>query len=327
MEEALRAGNCRNCPGGCAGGGCSSVMTRRPPQRKTYDNHTGDGEMEVYHVFPGIDLMYNAVHMDRCALGVAPKGDWIEIHHCREGRVEQELGGDFFYLMPGDLSVTMRHSPAEEYQFPLRHYHGITIAIDTQVAPKCFSCILEDVNVQPMAVAEKLCGDRGCFILRNHGAVEHIFSELYAISETIRKGYLKLKVLELLLVLSSMEPAVDATPQKTLPESQVRLAKDAAAVLGESMDRHITIAELADRFYVSQSQLKRAFKGVYGVPVFSYMRIQKMQAAALKLIHTDRPILEIASEYGYDNGSKFASAFREVMGETPGEYRKAHGKM
>lgn len=316
---------CANCAGGCSGG-CHSVVTLHPPQRKTYDNHTGDGQMQVYHVFPGIDLIYNDVHMDCCALGIAQAGDWIEIHHCREGRIEQELGRDFFYLMPGDLSVTLRHSPGEEYQFPLRHYHGITIAIDTQAAPKCCSCILEDVEVQPRAVAEKLCGGRGCFILRNDEAVEHVFSELYAISESIKKGYLKLKVLELLLVLSTMEPEVDITAQKTLPESQVRLAKDVAAVLGESMDRHITIAELADRFYVSQSQLKRAFKGVYGVPVFSYMRIQKMQAAALKLIHTDRPVLEIASEYGYDNGSKFASAFREIMGETPGEYRRVHGK-
>lgn len=326
MERPERnATGCANCAGGC-NGGCHNVVTLRPPQKKTYDNHTGDGQMQIYHVFPGIDLIYNDVHMDCCALGTVQQGDWIEIHHCREGRIEQELGGEFFYLMPGDLSVMVRQSPAGEYQFPLRHYHGITIAIDLKVAPKCFSCILEDVNVQPAAVAEKLCGSRGCFILRNDGAVEHIFSELYAIAESIRRGYLKLKVLELLLVLSTMEPEADVTAQKTLPESQVRLAKDVAAVLGESMDRHITIAELADRFYVSQSQLKRAFKGVYGVPVFSYMRIQKMQAAALKLIHTDRPILEIASAYGYDNGSKFASAFREIMGETPGEYRRVHGK-
>jgi AraC-like DNA-binding protein len=31
---------------------------------------------------------------------------------------------------------------------------------------------------------------------------------------------------------------------------------------------------------------------------------------------------DIASDLGYDNVSKFSNAFREVMGKTPGEYRK-----
>ena len=66
---------------------------------------------------------------------------------------------------------------------------------------------------------------------------------------------------------------------------------------------------------------------MYGVPVFSYIRIQKMQAAALQLIHTPLTVMEIAAGCGYDNASKFASAFREIMGETPAEYRKMHSQI
>lgn len=51
-----------------------------------------------------------------------------------------------------------------------------------------------------------------------------------------------------------------------------------------------------------------------------------MLMAAQQLINTQRSILEIASECGYDNGSKFSEAFRKVIGETPSEYRKAHGR-
>ena len=36
---------------------------------------------------------------------------------------------------------------------------------------------------------------------------------------------------------------------------------------------------------------------------------------------TDFTILEIAGEYGYENGSKFAGAFKAVMGMSPNEYR------
>ena len=37
--------------------------------------------------------------------------------------------------------------------------------------------------------------------------------------------------------------------------------------------------------------------------------------------------VEIAGGCGYDNSSKFASAFRDIMGETPAEYRKMHGRI
>lgn len=35
------------------------------------------------------------------------------------------------------------------------------------------------------------------------------------------------------------------------------------------------------------------------------------------LEHTDKPVVEIAGEHGYDNSSKFASAFRSVKGVSP----------
>ena len=58
--------------------------------------------------------------------------------------------------------------------------------------------------------------------------------------------------------------------------------------------------------------------------MFTYMRTQRMQEAAQLLIHTDRPIGEIAEMSGYTNASKFAAAFQDVMGETPREFRQAH---
>ena len=41
----------------------------------------------------------------------------------------------------------------------------------------------------------------------------------------------------------------------------------------------------------------------------------------MMLANTDRPILEIAGQFGYDNGSKFAKAFRDVMGASPTGFR------
>lgn len=290
-----------------------------------FENEMGNASVSEYSVFPGVTLSFTSVHTDNLKPDISNKGTFVEIHHCREGRLEQTVGDDFFYLMPGDLSVSVTNKPSDIYNFPLRHYHGVTILINVDIAPKCFSSFLEDVRVQPIEVAKKLCGDKNRFILRNEEYVEHIFSELYSIPEEMRKGYFKIKILELLFVLNGIGPSADTSETVSLSKTQVRLAKQAAEFLSENMDKRVTIADLAKMFNVSDTYLKNAFKGVYGVPISSFGRIQKMQSAAQMLIHTDKSVSEVAYIFGYSNESKFTSAFKKIMGDNPGKYKKMNG--
>lgn len=291
-----------------------------------FSNETGDATLTVYDVLPGVQVAYHSVHMDQLDIGQRLQGNLIEIHHCHEGRIEQKFKNGLFYLMPGDMSVAIRCRSVENYRFPLRHYHGITIAINVDAAPDCLSEYLNGVQVRPMEIAQRLCQDRNSFVARSERYVEHIFSEMYSVPEKIRPGYLRIKVLELMMVLGEVVP-IDSRYSKTgLSPKQVELAQNVAAYLTQHMDGRITIPELAQVFQVSDTTLKATFKEVYGVPIYSFARIQKMLMAAQQLINTQRSILEIASECGYDNGSKFSEAFRKVIGETPSEYRKAHGR-
>lgn len=61
---------------------------------------------------------------------------------------------------------------------------------------------------------------------------------------------------------------------------------------------------------------------MYGKPLYQCIRAYKMRVAARLLGETDRTVLDIAGEFGYGNSSKFAAAFREVLGASPGEYRQ-----
>lgn len=310
-------------------------------------NDKGDAYMISYQVFPGIEIMYNSVHMDHCYLGRNSGDEFIEIHHCREGRMEQHQNEAFFYLMPGDLSISQKKRCCCEYSFPLRHYHGLSILIDLCTAPECCSYFLEDVDICPIEISKKLCGRKNCFVIRSQDHIDRIFSEVYPLFEqniypektrteqgevkasaleNCQKGYLKVKILELLLVLGGISPEENSVSFLSLSKAQADLAKKASAYLADHTDEQITVKDLSDRFYVSQTHLQNAFKGVYGVPVQSYVRILKMQSAAFMLVHTDFSVLEIASRCGYDNSSKFAHAFRKIMGETPVGYRKMHGK-
>jgi len=314
MEKANRCA-------ACAGPATPDADRERQIEHKS---EAGRYALNVHPVFPGIQLIYFDAHIQSASPEKRGElsGDILEITHCREGRLECSVDGAFWYLAAGDLAIVQANRLSSSFYFPLRHYHGVTVRIDLSRAPGCLSCLLEDVTVHPRALYERYCAGGGAFVARSDPSVAHIFSELYAVPAEIRKGYFKVKVLELLLFLSAPRAMQEDAGSHRLPPAQVRLAKEVSRYLAAHMDDRITLGQLAARFGVSGTQIKNAFRGVYGVSVGAYARARKMESAAYMLEYTDRSILEIAGEHGYDNSSKFAGAFRAVKGMAPSEYRR-----
>lgn len=91
-----------------------------------------------YDVFPGIRLFYHNIHAKESSLGICQTAgkNFLEIIHCREGRMECKAGDHYYYVSPGDLLIAQEIPLTDVMYFPLEHYHGITIHIDVDQAPK-----------------------------------------------------------------------------------------------------------------------------------------------------------------------------------------------
>ena len=86
---------------------------------------SGEGRMTLYRVFPSVVLMYNDFHMSACVSEFQTAEDLLCIDHCREGRIEQEVGQNVFsYLGAGDLRVDRRIHHSGKVAFPLCHYQA-----------------------------------------------------------------------------------------------------------------------------------------------------------------------------------------------------------
>lgn len=273
-------------------------------------------------VFPGIDCSFVDAHGHQSVrMPVGQKESVLTILYCREGRSGLRLGDAFVCLSAGDLMIVRDAVLSPVWNLPLGHYHGLTLRIDLDRTPHCLSCFLDDVEVQPRSLAEKFCGNQHGYIARAHPAIAHIFSEIYAVPESIQRGYCKIKTLELLLFLSQLSIQDDELATRLHTRSQVALAQRIASYLSAHLEERVTLEQLSDAFHVSPAHIKNTFRNVYGVPVGAYVRTLKMESAASQLERTDKTILEIAAAHGYDNGSKFASAFRTVKGMNPAQYR------
>lgn len=293
-------------------------------------NQTGDASAEIYTPFPGVEVAYVAAHTD-CfdfdTLKHPSGGPYVELHYCAQGRMEQVLDGAFFYLMPGDCSVALIDRPIGPFQMPTRHYHGISIGIDTQLASDSFPPPLGDLGLCPLAAASFLCGASASRVLRASSPLRILFSQLYAIPEPQRRDYLKLKLPELFYLLCRTDHTAAGSVRSSVPRPQVDFVRQVSRYISQNIHQRLTVRTLTREFGVSDTYLQTAFRSVYGMPVISFIRAQKMQSAAQLLIHTDHSIDAVAQQFGYENESKFSAAFKKIIGDSPSVFRREHSKL
>lgn len=92
--------------------------------------------------------------------------------------------------------------------------------------------------------------------------------------------------------------------------------------LMEHLSERITIEELARKFLINTTTLKKAFKDIYGISIAAHMKEHRMERAAELLQGTQDSIAQIALAVGYESQSRFTTAFKETYGVLPTEYRK-----
>lgn len=179
----------------------------------------------------------------------------------------------------------------------------------------------EDANKLGYKLAMEFTGGEHQFIVATHVDKKHIFSELYSVPDCLQKPYFQIKVQELLLFLYLVD--VKKEKQREIYTSpQVEVVKEIHKMLISDLQKRPTIEELSKKYLINTATLKDTFKGIYGQPIGTYMKEYRIKQAAILLRQTQATIAEIANQVGYENQSKFATAFRDVLKIAPAEYRK-----
>jgi AraC-like DNA-binding protein len=101
----------------------------------------------------------------------------------------------------------------------------------------------------------------------------------------------------------------------------------ATELLNEHLDGDIALADLATECGLSPGRFMRAFKKSFGIPVRRYLLHRRIQAAKSLLLHSDRPLLKVALEVGFTDQPAFNRSFRQIVGTSPGQWRRANAPM
>lgn len=288
-----------------------------------FRNKTGEGTITLYNVMPGIMLGYNDFHLEYYDSKYSPEGNVFCIDYCREGRLEYPAKDNAYaYVEAGDMKMDRRLTHQERFVLPLSHYHGVMITFDLNVAQNTLEKEFEGISINLSELQKKFCSDIYPMVIHGAQGIEHIFEELYQVPEKIKFQYFKIKVLELLLCLGALEISENVEEKPYFYKTQIEKIKDIHLFLKEHMEDNYTQEELSERFDMPLTTMKQCFKSVYGMTIGNWLKEYRMnQAAVLLKNKRDITVAEIAGLVGYDSPSKFAIAFRKVMGISPTEYR------
>ena len=305
------------------GGNCQVVNEANCTIIKIKDE-TGEGVMTVYELFDGVSIIYNDFHMHSCKSNVEMQANIFCIDHCKEGQLEHTIkDGVYAYTRAGDLKIDTRKNHKGDIIMPLNNYHGITICIDMDKADTSIKKVFTFYNMNLNDLKNKFCQNDEPYVISKLESIKHIFDELYSVPNKIRKPYIILKVLEILLFLESVEVTKEKNEYVYYYKNHVEKVKAIHKLMIENMDRHYTLDELSKRFNISLTIMKKCFKSIYGDSIYSYMKTYKMNQAAIYLkTYKEVNICDIAGNVGYESPGKFSNAFKSVIGMTPLQYRK-----
>ena len=81
------------------------------------------------------------------------------------------------------------------------------------------------------------------------------------------------------------------------------------------------VRRLAQVSAVSAAHFARSFRDAFGVPPHRYLLTRRIERATALLRDTDLPVTEIALQTGWNSIGTFGRIFRDITGESPGEFR------
>lgn len=104
-----------------------------------------------------------------------------------------------------------------------------------------------------------------------------------------------------------------------LTQSQARMVQE---YIEENLARDIGLDDLASVCGLTRFHFSRAFKATFGGSPYRYLNLMRVERAKKMLAVTQLAIADVASACGFNGASQFGRSFRDVVGQTPLEFRR-----
>ena len=134
----------------------------------------------------------------------------------------------------------------------------------------------------------------------------------------LREQLYRCQIGELMLTIEHASRSSQPVPPSA---SSALISGVTAFILEHFRDPELSVAGIAQQFYVSREHLSRTFKTYTGESISHYITDLRMQEFRYGLV-TGKSVLDACLESGFSDYSSFVKSFRKLYGISPAEYRE-----
>jgi AraC-like DNA-binding protein len=131
--------------------------------------------------------------------------------------------------------------------------------------------------------------------------------------DVLRASLLSQIMVNICILLKNTKPSAKSTG---------RLQAIVDYIDSELSNSMLSVAKIAQRFYLSKSALSRAFTKGMGITPYQYITKRRLNTAMQMLSNGENP-LNVSNAVGYANYSAFYRAFVKEFGQSPSSLKKA----
>lgn len=99
---------------------------------------------------------------------------------------------------------------------------------------------------------------------------------------------------------------------------------EAIKYIDENISETLSVEMIAERFAFSPYYFHRLFTVIVGKSMIAYVRGRRVAYACKMLNETEKKVLDIALDCGFDSAQSFSRTFKAVTGMSPLEYRSSN---
>lgn len=220
------------------------------------------------------------------------------------------LDGVHVDLIPGEAVMVL---PYQFHSFPMVEDDKITWVMISFETPNAE--ILEVFRNKSFPVNE------ACFELLRQ-VIEDFSREETAFSNISHS-------LKVSLLLNSFREQLSLQSEATEPSMGVvkspsaQLAAEIEQILLNADAEMTSVEDIAKELGVSASHLRATFRGYFNISLGSFIRHFRLNQATAMLANSQMSLTAIAAAIGFSSPSTFTRFFRNSLGMTPKDYRKA----
>ncbi|EPF30422.1 hypothetical protein HMPREF9194_00739 [Treponema maltophilum ATCC 51939] len=250
----------------------------------------------------------------------------FRIDYCRQGILEGEFENmSFAYLGEKETAINYEKLALLRTFFPLRIYKGVSILFFFDELDEGFTTMAQAFNIDIKDMCTRFHLKNGWYKIKPGSGITEILDRLYG--ETMQRdiAYLQIKTFEILHLLTQLDSSEYREPD-FFSGYNINKVKKIHALMVNNLDKNVPFQRIVKVEDLSYTIFQKLFRQIYGDSPYSYLKKYKLKTAAFYISSTNKKIIEIASDLGYANASKFSDAFKSVYGMTPLQYRNGSVK-